>query len=92
MGDADCGVVAGSGVCLIVVKPYLHVWAVESPEVQNALLYPERTMAEAAAQVMGQRLAAAGRWVEIRVVQTGGAVGVRFICPPLALTKDPGEG
>lgn len=85
MSYIDCAGPPGPDVRVITVKPFLHAWAVDCSGVENPMVYATGGGAEQAARRLGERLAAAGEWVEIRVVLRDGTNGGRFVCPPFSI-------
>lgn len=78
---------AGAELRIITVKPFLHVWAVECSGVKNPMVFLTGGEAELAARRLGERLAAAGEWAEIRILLKDGSTGGRFVCPPILETR-----
>jgi len=71
-------------VRLITVEPFGESWAVRSDEIANEMVFRSGREAEAAAKRLGERLAQAGDFAEIRVHIRGGDLAGRFVCAPPA--------
>ncbi len=69
-------------VRLIQVEPLGDSWAVRSDQIANDMIFRSGREAEAAAKRLGERLAAAGDFAEIRIHIRGGALAGRFVCAP----------
>lgn len=87
MSYIDCASPAGADVRIVTVKPFLHAWAVECPGVENPMVFLSGGQAELAACRLGERLATAGEWAEIRILLRDGSTGGRFVCPPISGTR-----
>ncbi len=72
-------------VHLIQVEPFGDSWAVRSDQIANDMIFRSGREAEAAAKRLGERLAAAGDFAEIRIHIRGGALAGRFVCAPADL-------
>ena len=76
---------------VISVAPTEGGWMVEADVLAAPLLFNSGGKAEEAAKRLGEGLAKAGRWGEIRIHLAGGELLGRFICPPQPVrAKDPG--
>jgi hypothetical protein len=69
---------------LISVEPMGDHWTVRSEPFANAMVFASGGRAEGAARRLGERLAAAGYPVEIRIHARGGAPVGRFVYTPRA--------
>ena len=67
---------------VISVAPTEGGWMVEADMLAGPLLFQSGGKAEAAAKRLGEALAKAGRWGEIRVHLADGELLGRFVCPP----------
>jgi hypothetical protein len=66
----------------ITVFPELDWWVVRIGGCENDMRFYSGARAEAAARMLGRRLAAAGDRTEIRLQLRDGALAGRFICAP----------
>ena len=73
---------------VISVAPTEGGWMVEADMLAAPLLFQSGGRAEDAAKRLGEALAKAGRWGEVRVHLKGGELLGRFICPPRPLPAE----
>ena len=67
----------------ITVEPLGPGWAVRADALDNPMIFFSGAQAELAARHLGERLANAGLYGVIEVRLRGGALGGRYLCPPV---------